>query len=242
MTRRDTLKLLGLLGLRAAFPARVRAIVPVQPPPNDPAVAAATTAFGCDLFAKLRAKSGNLFFSPLSIETALAMTSAGARGETLAEMVKTLHLPNAGAQAGVGDLLRYLQSNPAAKYQLSIANALWLQEGLSFRQEFLTVTGRQYYASMRSVDFRHAEKARQTINHWVEQQTKDKIKDLFGPGSLTADSRLVLTNAVYFKGKWVAPFTKSATRDERFQLADGKTVQVPLMHRAADTAISAGRT
>src|SRR5437016_8703137 len=97
MTRRDTLKLLGLLGLRAAVPARLFGAEPVQPPPpKDPAMAAAVAAFGCDLFAKLRAKSGNLFFSPLSIETALAMTGAGARGETQAEMDKVLHLWGSG--------------------------------------------------------------------------------------------------------------------------------------------------
>src|SRR5437764_648720 len=98
MTRRETLKLLGLLGVHAVLPARLgHAAVP---PVKDPAMAAATAAFGCDLFAKLRSKSGNLFFSPLSIETALAMTGTGARGETLAEMNKVLHLP-AGGGAGV---------------------------------------------------------------------------------------------------------------------------------------------
>src|SRR6516165_7046014 len=187
MTRRDTLKILGLLGIRAAFPGKLFADQPVQqPPPKDPAMAAATAAFGCDLFAKLRAKAGNLFFSPLSIETALAMTSAGARGETLAEMKNVLHLPS-GGQAAAGELLRYLQRDPSAKYELSIANALWMQQGLSFRAEFLTETHRHYEATLHSVDFLQPEQARRTINHWVEEQTKDKIKELFGPGSLSKD-------------------------------------------------------
>jgi serpin B len=240
MTRRDTLKLFGLLGLRAALPAGVRAVEPIQPPPpNDPAIAEATAAFGCDLFGKLRAKSGNLFFSPTSIATALAMTAGGARGETLAEMNKVLHLPKADS-AGVGDLMRYLQAAPAAKYELSIANALWLQQGMSFRQRFLTETAHIYGASMQSVDFRDGDKARQTINHWVEQQTKDKIKELFGPGSLEKDSRLVLTNAVYFKGKWAEPFKKFATKDEPFFLADGSKVQAPLMRQSGEFRYFAG--
>jgi serpin B len=232
MTRRDTLKLLGLLGLRAALPMNLGRAEPIQPPPPmDPAMAAATAAFGCDLFAKLRARAGNLFFSPLSIEVALAMTSAGARGETLAEMTKVLHLP-AGAQAKVGDMLRSLQAQPGGrKYELAIANALWLQQGMSFRQEFLAETSRHYEAVMHSVDFAQTEKARQTINHWVEQQTKDKIKDLFGPGTLSADNRLVLTNAIYFKGKWTNPFDKKMTRDEAFHVSGDKTVQAPLMRR-----------
>src|SRR4051794_18453227 len=105
MTRRDTLKLLGLLGLRAALPDGLGRAEPVQPPPapapKERAMAAAPAAFGCNLFARLRDKSGNLFFSPVSIETALAMTAAGARGETLAEMNKVLGLPAARAHAGV---------------------------------------------------------------------------------------------------------------------------------------------
>jgi serpin B len=231
MTRRDTLKILGLLGIRAAFPGKLMADQPVQqPPPKDPAMAAATAAFGCDLFAKLRAKAGNLFFSPLSIETALAMTSAGARGETLAEMKNVLHLPS-GGQAAAGELLRYLQRDPSAKYELSIANALWMQQGLSFRAEFLTETHRHYEATLHSVDFLQPEQARRTINHWVEEQTKDKIKELFGPGSLSKDGTLVLTNAIYFKGKWEHPFDKNATKVEPFHVTDDKTTQAPLMRR-----------
>jgi serpin B len=234
MTRRDSLKLLGLLGLGTALPVRFGRSSepiekPVKPSAKEHAMAAATAAFGCDLFAKLRSKAGNLFFSPLSIETALAMTSAGARGETLAEMSKVLHLPDAGAQAAVGDLLRGLQAAPGAKYELAIANALWGQQELPFRQEFLAATQKDYGATLHPVDFRQTEQARQTINHWVEEKTKDKIKDLFAPGTLTADNRLVLTNAIYFKGKWAAPFMKGLTRDEPFHLVGGGTVQAPLM-------------
>jgi serpin B len=235
MTRRDSLKLLGLLGLGTALPIRFgRASEPVQPSAvpsaKEPTMAAATAAFGCDLFAKLRSKAGNLFFSPFSIETALAMTSAGARGETLAEMTKVLHIP-AGGQSAVGDLLRSLQPGPQAKYELSIANALWMQRGMTFRQEFLAETNRHYEAATHSVDFGQTEQARQTINHWVEQKTKDRIKDLFAPGVLSADCRLVLTNAIYFKGKWADPFNKSFTRDEPFHVTGDQTVQAPLMRR-----------
>ena len=241
MTRRDTLKLLGLFGLGAALPAGfgLAEAVPPPPGPKEHAMADATAEFGWDLFGKLREKAGNLFYSPLSIETALAMTGGGAHGETLAEMNKVLHLP-AGAQPAVGDLLRSLQAGPQAKYELSIANALWMQQGLSFRQEFMADSQRNYEAALRVVDFAQSEKARQTINHWVEQQTKDKIKDLFAAGSLTADNRLVLTNAIYFKGKWAKPFEKSATRDEPFHVTSDKTVESSLMRRSGRIRYFAG--
>jgi serpin B len=227
MTRRDTLKLFGLLGLRALLPPNSCRALSILPP--DAVMAAATAAFGCDLFARLRSKAGNLFFSPLSIETALAMTSAGARGETLAEMNKVLHLP--ASRIGVGEALRRMQAAPDATYQLSIANALWGQQGMPFRQEFLTETQRDYGATLHPLDFRQPEQARQTINHWVEEQTKNRIKDLFAPGTLDKDNRLVLTNAIYFKGAWKDKFKKENTKDEPFHVTGDKTVMAPLMRR-----------
>src|SRR5580700_3269882 len=202
MTRRDTLKVFGLLGLGAALPISfgcAEAVTPLGAKEN--AMGAATVEFGFDLFGKLRDKAGNLSFSPLSIETALAMTSGGARGETLAEMEKVLHL-TADSRPAVGTLLKSLQAGPQAKYELSIANALWMQKGFAFRQEFLAESQKNFEAAMRVVDFGQTEQARRTINQWVEQQTKDKIKELFASGSLSAGSKLVLTNAIYFKGQW----------------------------------------
>jgi serpin B len=196
--------------------------------------AMATAAFGCDLFAKLRDKPGNLFFSPLSIETALAMTSGGARGETLAEMNKVLHLSGTGAHHLVGGLMRSLQSTPDAKYELAIANALWGQTGLPFKPLFLAESKKYYDAGLNTVDFHQPEAARLTINRWVEEKTKDKIKELFASGSLGPANRLVLTNAIYFKGKWADPFKKENTKDEPFKLADGGTVSAPLMRRGGN--------
>ena len=242
MTRRDSLKLLGLLGLGAALPNTVRRALAVERPVTQyQAIADATAGFGCDLFAKLRSKDGNLFFSPLSIETALAMTSLGARGETLAEMNKVLQLPAARAHSGVGAYLNSLQTAPGAKYELAVANALWLQQGMPFRPEFLTQSKTYYQADPHSIDFAQAENARQTINHWVEEKTKDKIKDLFAPGTLSAVNRLVLTNAIYFKGKWAHPFEKSMTKDEPFHVTGDKTVKAPLMRRWSEYQYFAGK-
>jgi serpin B len=206
------------------------ALPPAAPGPEAKAVSSANTAFALDLYAKLRDQPGNLFCSPYSISAALAMTSAGARGETLAEMNKVLHLPADGsAHAGFAALRSALNADLGKGVELTVANALWGQQGFPFRKEFLALTKKDYGAGLRTVDFAHPEQARQTINRWVEEQTKDRIKDLLPAGSLDASARLVLTNAIYFKGTWAKQFPKAATRDEPFRLGGGRTAPVPLM-------------
>jgi serpin B len=203
---------------------------PAQPAPPVRAAADANGAFALDLYARLRERPGNLFLSPLSISAALAMTSAGARGETLREMEKVLHLgPGPSAHAGFGDLLRQLQPKEDS-YELSIANALWIQKGYPVREEFRHTTGTEYGAGLESLDFANEPgPARATINRWVEERTRSRIRDLMPPESVTARTRLVLTNAIYFKGKWQRPFPKAATQDEPFQAQGGSSPRVPLM-------------
>lgn len=203
------------------------AIFASDPPPS---VAAGNTAFALDLYGKLRGRDGNLFVSPFSISAALAMTQAGAHGETLAEMEKVLHLGGGAAtHAAFGELIKELTASARkSEYQLAIANALWGQQGFPFKQDFLDLTKRYYGAGLRQVDFRQPDQARKTINRWVEEQTRDKIKDLLQPGNVTPMTRLVLTNAVYFKDSWVHPFNKAATQDETFY-APGQEMKAPLM-------------
>jgi serpin B len=228
MRRSHVLVLLAALTAGAVLAAR--AAPPPAPSPEAQAVSHANTAFAADLYARLHDKPGSLFCSPYSISAALAMTSAGARGETLAEMDKVLHLPADGsAHAGFAALRNALTADLGKGTELSVANALWGQQGFPFREEFLTLTKKDYGAGLRTVDFRQTEQARQTINRWVEQQTKDRIKDLLPAGSLDASARLVLTNAIYFKGTWAKPFPKTMTRDEPFKLGGGRTAPVPLM-------------
>jgi serpin B len=115
--------------------------------------------------------------------------------------------------------------------ELNIANALWAEKAFTFRKEYLESIQSSYDGGLRQVDFRHApEAARKTINSWVEEQTKDRIKDLLGPGMIATDTRLVLTNAIYFKGFWETPFKKEMTKEGPFTLLDGKEVQAPMMH------------
>jgi serpin B len=196
-------------------------------------VAEGNNAFAVALYGQLRNQGGNLFFSPESISTALAMAYAGAAGDTASEMAKTLHftLPPEQLHAAMGGLLGDLNA-AHDDYQLSVANALWAQQGYTFLDAFLKLLKTDYGAGLNQVDFKGAtEAARLTINQWVEQKTQDKIKDLLQPGALRPSTRLVLTNAIYFKGDWQTQFDKTQTKDEDFYLSPAKTASAPLMHR-----------
>lgn len=192
-----------------------------------------SNAFAIDLYGQLRGRSGNLFFSPESISTALAMTYAGARGQTAEEMAKTLHftLPPDRLHPAMGALLNDLNAAHTG-YRLTVANALWAQQGYTFLGDFTGLMKSDYGAGFNQVDFKGApDAARSTINHWVEEKTQDKIKDLLGPGSVGASTKLVLTDAIYFKGDWDEQFEKAQTKDEDFHVSASQTIKAPLMHR-----------
>jgi len=204
---------------------------------DEAAVVKGNNEFALDLYAQLRTHEGNLFFSPNSISTALAMTYAGARGQTAGEMAKTLHftLEQDRLPAAYATLVKELNAEDQKRaYQLRVANALWGQKGYPFRADFLKITHDNYGAGLREIDFAASEAARRTINTWVEKETNDKIKDLIPSGVLSGDTRLVLTNAIYFKGKWARPFKKSQTRDDSFFVAADKKAIVPMMNDKAD--------
>jgi serpin B len=178
-----------------------------------------------------------MFLSPFSISTALAMTYAGARGDTATQMASVLHL--SGDQASIaqqfGTLLTDLNSAGQSNYALSVADALWGQQGLQFLSQFLDTMQTDYGGGLNQVDFIHqAEAARQTINAWVAQHTNDKIQDLFPAGSIDQFTRLVLANAIYFKGNWATAFNAASTHDANFTLASGANEQVPTMHGSTD--------
>ncbi|MDR3633669.1 MAG: serpin family protein [Isosphaeraceae bacterium] len=200
-------------------------------------VVAANNQFAFDLYAQLGREPGNLFFSPYSLSTALAMTYAGARGETAAQMAKTLHakLPPEQLDAAIHALVRRIGGEGGTRpYELAAANALWAQSGLSYQDDFLTRLERFYGAGLHQLDF-HAdpETARRTINAWVEEQTRDKIRELLKSGAITGDTELVLTNAIYFKGRWQDAFPKGRTEEGDFFVPKGSKTRVPLMHQLA---------
>jgi serpin B len=208
------------------------------------AVVEGDNAFAVALYGQLRNQSGNLFFSPESISTALAMAYAGARGETASKMAKTLHftLPPERLHPAMGALLSDLNAAHQG-YQLSVANALWAQRGYHFLADFLQLMDKDYGACFNQVDFKGAtEAARLTINQWVEQKTANKITDLLQPGSIRPTTRLVLTNAIYFKGDWQSQFDKAQTKDEDFHLSPAQSKKAPLMHREGGFNYFDGKT
>jgi serpin B len=201
---------------------------------------AADNGFAARLNAAVGSASDrNTFFSPASIATALAMTSLGARGETERQIDQVLGFDAADRDKMHETFAALLKDANSAGgergYQLSIANRLWGQKGYHFLPAFLTQTQKQYGAALEEVDFAaNPDAVRGTINRWVEKQTADKIKDLIKPGVLAADTRLVLTNAIYFKGSWADPYKKELTRDEPFHPGTaGEKVTVSMMHRSA---------
>ncbi|MGA2500041.1 MAG: serpin family protein, partial [Tepidisphaeraceae bacterium] len=174
-----------------AFEADAQA--PAAKPAEDK-VGQMNNTFAADLYAQLAAKDGNLFFSPTSIQTALAMTWAGARGQTANEMAATLHLDaNADIHNQMGGFLGRLNADgQKGGYELSVANALWGLKGYPFMPDYLALVKKSYNGNLSDLDFiRDPEGSRQTINDWVAKETRDKIKDLLPQGSITPLTRLV---------------------------------------------------
>jgi serpin B len=191
------------------------------------------TDFALALYAQLQQGPGNLFFSPFSVRTALGMAYAGAKGETAVQMRDALRLASSdqGLHKTLGAIIDRLNTSGGANYELSVANSLWSQEGAALQAPFLDLITQCYGGALNAVDFAGGcEAARVAINGWVEEKTRGRIQEIIAPDALGPDMRLVLVNAVYFKGLWVLQFPRALTCDEPFFLEQGDKVQVPLMH------------
>lgn len=188
-----------------------------------------TAPFAFDLYKELGAKPGNFFYSPYSLEIALAMTSAGARGPTLAEMQSALKL-DADPHQGLNELRVALQTSDPDRPELSVANRLWGRAGETFEQPFLDLTSQKYGAALAPLDFAGNPRGSQReINAWVEKETHDKIRDLVPERAINKHTALVLTNAIYFKGKWDKPFKKANTKPQAFHAEDATSSEHPFM-------------
>ncbi len=207
-------------------------------PSGDPEpglFARATNRFGLRAWQALPGREQNQVISPASIELALAMTLGGARGPTARQMVEALAIGDRTDAFHVSAAAALQRWNDPARdsYRLSVANRLFGQEGYAWEPPFLQLTDALYGAPLESLPFRTAaERSRERINDWVEQQTEDRIVDLLPTGSIRANTRMVLANAVYFLGKWTEEFPAAATRDAAFY-APGGELQVPTMHQTA---------
>jgi serpin B len=207
--------------------------IPFTASPEVKSAVDGNTAFALDLYQKLKDRPGNLFFSPYSVSTALAMTYAGARGQTESEMAKVLHFNPAQTNlpavfAALGTRMNQIQR--WNRITITTASSLWCQQDYRFTDTFLNLIHKYYDADARQVDFRHSPQAASNeINQWAERETKRKIKDVVEPGLFTDYTRLVLCDAIYFKGTWLNQFKVSDTKPAPFYVTTNETVTVPMM-------------
>ena len=198
----------------------------------------ANNQFAFEMYSELnKTEQGNLFYSPYSISAALAMTYEGAKEQTADEMKSVFHFPE-------NNILRpnfaaiYNKINEQDKdYELRTGNALWAQKDYPFLQDYLDRVEKYYGGKAANLDFvNQTEESRQTINRFIEEQTNDKIKDLIPKGVLNSLTRLVLTNAIYFKGTWQWEFDKADTKEQDFKITPDNVVKVPMMRMEPDKA------
>jgi serine protease inhibitor len=197
--------------------------------------------FALSLYQNINAasKGQNIFVSPYSISTALAMTYAGSRNNTQKQMGTVLHLnlPGDELNAGFSSLLGQTKATPAKHYKLNVANALWGQKDYHFEASFTGGISKYYDGGFNAVDFvSDREKSRSKINKWVEDKTANKIRDLVKEDDINSLTRLILTNAIYFKGDWASKFKAESTTNEPFAVSPGKTVMVPMMTQTGEFA------
>ncbi|AUX20739.1 proteinase IV [Sorangium cellulosum] len=229
---------------------KTRILEPSVPDADRKELADGNTTFALELYRRLGAEPGNLFCSPHSVSSALAMTYAGARGETAAQMAGALRFTLPGerlhpafnaldlALAGRG---KGAEGRDGGGFRLHVANAIWGQVGYSFQPSFLDVLAQSYGAGLRVVDFVEApEAARGIINAWVARRTEDRIRDILPEGAIGPSTRLVLTNAIYFNAAWQFPFKEEQTTPGDFTLAGGSTVSVPMMAGVAQLRYGEG--
>lgn len=221
-----------------------------DPSAADP-VAHSLDRFGGELLTKIAStSSGNLILSPYSVAVALAMTRAGAAGETRAQLDRALHFEGIDVDTGFNALERALSTRSAVfegpdgeelEVKLATANALWPQKDYSFTAAFLDLLASQYGAGLHVVDYqRETEKARRAINEWVADETVKKIPELIPKDALDSLTRLVLTNAIYLKAAWAEPFDESATKPAPFVRLDTSSVSTPFMHLNTELRYAAG--
>lgn len=225
---------------QVAFSDKERVESPEVPANELEELSTGNNRFAFDLYGELAgSEDGNLFMSPYSISLALAMTYAGADGETAQQMADTLGftLQPEKLHTAFNALDQLLESRgaelePDEKFTLEIANSIWGQDGFEFEQPFLDTLAENYGAGMRLVDYdTAAEQARLAINQWVEANTNDRIKDLIPEGALNPDTVLVLANAIFFKAAWASEFDPELTEQADFHLLGGDRVTVDMMRQ-----------
>ena len=208
-------------------------------------LAEGNTRFALDLYQQIRSEPGNLFYSPYSISAALAMTYVGAEGITAEEMADVFHFAldqqrlhpafNALDQglSALGEI--EVEDEVGEPFQLNIANAIWGQKDFHFEEPFLDTLAENYGAGLRLLDYiQQPEQSRQTINQWVSDHTEKRIRDLIPQGAIDSDTRLVLSNAIYFIATWLEPFDEKMTEEGAFYGLDGNELKAKMMRHGSD--------
>jgi len=202
------------------------------------------STFALELYQQLKREDDNLFYSPYSISLMLAMAYAGANGETKSQMADALDftLPDEALHLAMNYLsLELAKRSSSDKFRLSIVNDTWGQRDYKFLDPFLDTLAQNYGAGLRVLDFiNDPEAARKVINDYIYEQTQELIKDLIPEGSINTYTRLVLTNAIYFKAEWQYKFNKEETRDGTFNLLDGSHVNASMMNQRRTWGYSEG--
>ena len=210
---------------------------PQYTPEQAASLAAANNQFAFDLYQQLKSGQGNLLYSPYSLFQALTMVYGGARGDTAAQIRDVLHYPLSDEELHrVSNALNLALSSMAndshqndSAFTLQIANALWAMQNGHIEESYLDLLSENYSAGMRTVDFAQSQEAANLINRWAQENTNDKIKEIANPDMFNANTRLALTNAVYFKGAWRFPFMEADTQKQAFTLLNGDQVDVDMM-------------
>jgi serpin B len=209
---------------------------------NGQKVVQANNQFALALYSRLVNEPGqagnNLFFSPWSISTVMALTSEGARGDTASEIQAVFHFPgdDAARRSGFSEIISNLNRGESG-YTLRTVNALWVERTFPILPQYTSTARNSYSAAVTNLDFiQSPEESRRTINTWVARQTADKIQDLLPAGSIHPGTQLVITNAIYFKGTWEKQFSPEKTVEEEFRVSPSQTIRVPLMRRTDEEA------
>lgn len=174
----------------------------------------------------------NIFFSPFSISSALGMTGEGARGETQNQILGVFHLSKVEKIRQYSALgLQEVLNNHESSYKLHTSNSLWIRQGDELNPAFMTAAQDFYRANVTFLDFKDAFKSSKTINDYVAQKTENRIKNLVSPGMINANTKLILTNTIYFKADWKWEFNAAKTYEQNFTTSDGTAKKVDMMHQ-----------
>jgi len=193
--------------------------------------------FAIDLYKELKGSGENLIFSPFSISSAMAMTYAGAENHTAKEFQKTLFFLEDKQlfHQEFSNLFQDIASDKKSSVEFHNANSLWIQQNFKLKEEFLNINKKYYSSALFYTDFYQAQKAANEINGWVEKNTRNKITNLLQPSALSSDTRLVLVNALYFKGDWNKPFREERNSEEKFTISKKEEVTTTFMNGQINT-------